>query len=61
MKFVNKVGFTCSIIRFVDICTDRSGTSYDLIDKYTSAFASIHFITNSDYMQSKCLCSCAQF
>ncbi len=50
MKFVYKVSFAGSIIGFMDICTDRGCASYYLIYKHPSAFASIHFITDSDYM-----------
>ena len=61
MKFVYKVSFAGSIVGFVDICTDRSGTSYNLIYKHTSAFASIYLIADSNDMQGKSLCSCAKF
>jgi len=50
MKFVYKVSFAGSIVGFVDICTDRSGTSDNLINKHTSAFACIYFVTDGDYM-----------
>ena len=50
MKFVYKVRFACGIICFVDIGTDGSSTSDNLVDKYTSAFACIYLVTDGDYM-----------
>ena len=35
MKFVYKVSFAGSIVGFVDICSDGSRASYDLINKNT--------------------------
>ena len=48
MKFVYKICLACGIVCLVNICTDRSCTSDDLIYKYASAFASIHLITDGD-------------
>ena len=50
MKFVYKVRFACGIVGFVNICADRSRASYDLINKYTSAFVSVNLVTDGDYM-----------
>ncbi len=50
MKFIDKIRFTCSIVRFVNIRADRGCTPYNLIDKYTSALTSIYLIADSDYM-----------
>ena len=49
MKFIDKIRFTCSIVSFVDIGTDGSSTSDNLINKHTSALVSIHLIADSDY------------
>ena len=50
MKLVYKVCLTCGIVGFVNISTDRSGTPYNLVDKYTSAFSCIHLITDRNDM-----------
>ena len=50
MKFVYKVSFAGGIVGFVNISADRSSTSDNLVDKYTSAFSCIHLIADGDYM-----------